>query len=176
MGKKREVLETVNVEAMDEQLPKKKKRAKREEVEQLEDNVVESLEENRISQDDLDKHASKVKKMLPDREERARRAQQRKMQTYVKELREKGVNEKEIMRLKKKSIKKEKGRKSLSNHTNSRDTTGLIDMELLCKDCGETFNFNSKEQIFYKERGFSPPVRCKACTNAKKERMSYLNK
>lgn len=36
-------------------------------------------------------------------------------------------------------------------------------MALVCIDCGEDFEFTIGEKKFYKEKGFSPPRRCKNC-------------
>eukprot|EP01041_Mallomonas_annulata_P011860 gene11860-24853_t len=47
------------------------------------------------------------------------------------------------------------------------------DENLECKDCGEPFVFTVGEQQFYAEKGFdNKPVRCKACKDAKKDRMN----
>jgi len=42
------------------------------------------------------------------------------------------------------------------------------DKELTCKDCGQAFIFTGGEQDFFAERGFSEPVRCKPCRDARK--------
>ena len=42
------------------------------------------------------------------------------------------------------------------------------DKELTCKDCGEKFVFTEGEQEFFESRGFSDPVRCKSCRDARK--------
>jgi hypothetical protein len=42
------------------------------------------------------------------------------------------------------------------------------DKELSCKDCGQMFTFTVGEQEFFTERGFSEPVRCKTCRDARK--------
>lgn len=42
------------------------------------------------------------------------------------------------------------------------------DKELTCKDCGQSFTFTGGEQDFFAERGFSEPVRCKPCRDARK--------
>lgn len=42
------------------------------------------------------------------------------------------------------------------------------DTNLLCKDCGKEFVFSAREQEFYEEKGFTNPVRCKECRDAKK--------
>lgn len=46
------------------------------------------------------------------------------------------------------------------------------DKELTCKDCGSKFTFTAGEQTFFQERGFSEPVRCKSCRDAKKSQRS----
>ena len=46
------------------------------------------------------------------------------------------------------------------------------DKELTCKDCGQAFTFTAGEQDFFTERGFSEPVRCKVCRDAKKSQRS----
>lgn len=40
--------------------------------------------------------------------------------------------------------------------------------KLICKDCGKEFDFTVGEQRFYEEKGFSAPIRCRECRNAKK--------
>lgn len=42
------------------------------------------------------------------------------------------------------------------------------DKELTCKDCGNKFTFTAREQAFYAEKGFSEPLRCKTCRDARK--------
>lgn len=38
-----------------------------------------------------------------------------------------------------------------------------MDIKLTCSDCGRIFNFTSKEQAFYIQKGFNYPKRCKDC-------------
>ena len=46
------------------------------------------------------------------------------------------------------------------------------DETLECKDCGAEFIFSVEEQEFFASKGFdNKPVRCKACKQAKKDRM-----
>ncbi len=46
------------------------------------------------------------------------------------------------------------------------------DKVLVCKDCGEEFNFSASEQEFYAEKGFTnEPGRCPQCRAAKKNQM-----
>ncbi len=47
------------------------------------------------------------------------------------------------------------------------------DKTLVCKECGNEFVFTAGEQEFYEEKGFeNEPIRCKACRDARKQRMS----
>ena len=47
------------------------------------------------------------------------------------------------------------------------------DKILVCKDCGQEFTFTAGEQEFYAEKGFTnEPQRCKACRNARKEKVN----
>jgi hypothetical protein len=43
------------------------------------------------------------------------------------------------------------------------------DQTLTCVDCGRDFTFGASEQEFFREKGFTPPKRCKDCRQAKKE-------
>jgi hypothetical protein len=45
----------------------------------------------------------------------------------------------------------------------------MSEQRLTCADCGREFTFGEREQEFYREKGFSPPKRCKDCRQAKKE-------
>ena len=110
-------------------------------------------------------HKAKLKKMLPTREERARREIQRKIQAYVGELRKKGITDpKEVKKWKNKMINKLKA----SKPGRSFDHAELEDTVLQCKDCDAKFMFQSAERVFYNKRGFSDPVRCKPCQAVKK--------
>jgi predicted RNA-binding Zn-ribbon protein involved in translation (DUF1610 family) len=42
------------------------------------------------------------------------------------------------------------------------------DKTIICKHCGKEFTFTAKDQVFYEEKGFSAPVRCKQCREDKK--------
>lgn len=45
----------------------------------------------------------------------------------------------------------------------------MQDIELKCRDCGETFTFTAGEQEFYQQKGFAnQPTRCPECRKAKK--------
>lgn len=39
---------------------------------------------------------------------------------------------------------------------------------IVCKDCNEEFKLTVGEQEFFKEKGFSEPLRCKKCRQARK--------
>ena len=41
---------------------------------------------------------------------------------------------------------------------------------IVCKDCTTSFEFDEKEQDFFKKKGWSDPIRCRPCRKAKKER------
>lgn len=50
------------------------------------------------------------------------------------------------------------------------DREELKDVEIICKECGNTFVHNVKDQLFYKEMNFeNMPKACPACRKAKKE-------
>jgi len=41
---------------------------------------------------------------------------------------------------------------------------------LICKDCGTSFDFSIRDQMFYAEKGFeNEPQRCRDCRTARKE-------
>jgi len=40
---------------------------------------------------------------------------------------------------------------------------------LICKDCGNSFDFTARDQMFYAEKGFeNEPQRCRECRSARK--------
>ena len=44
---------------------------------------------------------------------------------------------------------------------------------LICKDCGNSFDFSVRDQMFYAEKGFeNEPQRCRDCRNARKAQRS----
>lgn len=44
---------------------------------------------------------------------------------------------------------------------------------LMCKDCGNAFDFSIRDQMFYAEKGFeNEPQRCRDCRNARKAQRS----
>jgi hypothetical protein len=46
------------------------------------------------------------------------------------------------------------------------------DKTLVCRDCGGEFVYTAGEQTFFAERGFSEPIRCKACRDVRKAQKS----
>ena len=47
----------------------------------------------------------------------------------------------------------------------------LKDVTLICKECGESFNFTAKEQAFYVKQGFEHvPTRCMKCRKDMREK------
>lgn len=45
------------------------------------------------------------------------------------------------------------------------------DKTLICKDCGNEFQFTASEQEFYAEKGFTnEPQRCKPCRECQKRK------
>ena len=47
------------------------------------------------------------------------------------------------------------------------------DKTLVCKDCGKDFEFTSREQAFYAEKGFNnEPGRCPECRQSRKQQMN----
>lgn len=45
----------------------------------------------------------------------------------------------------------------------------MEDKKITCKDCGKEFIFTEGEQEFYKEKGFSDPIRCPECRKVRKQ-------
>ena len=43
---------------------------------------------------------------------------------------------------------------------------------IVCKDCGQEFEFTEEEQAFYKEKEFNDPVRCRSCRKIKKQKFN----
>lgn len=35
--------------------------------------------------------------------------------------------------------------------------------KIICKDCGQAFNFSAKSQMYFKKQGWNQPKRCKHC-------------
>ena len=44
----------------------------------------------------------------------------------------------------------------------------MADQTLTCADCRCQFTFTDGEQAFFKERGFTPPLRCPDCRRRRK--------
>jgi hypothetical protein len=42
------------------------------------------------------------------------------------------------------------------------------DQTLSCRDCKASFVFTEREQQFFQEKGFNPPVRCPECRKRRK--------
>lgn len=40
-----------------------------------------------------------------------------------------------------------------------------------CKECGEFFNIDEKEKLWYKEKGFSLPRRCYSCRSLRRKKI-----
>lgn len=51
----------------------------------------------------------------------------------------------------------------------------LHDITLDCKDCKKTFIFSEKSQELFASQGWSPPIRCYDCRQAKKARHEKKN-
>jgi hypothetical protein len=44
----------------------------------------------------------------------------------------------------------------------------LEDYEIICKDCQAPFIFKAGEQLFYRDKGLTPPHRCLDCRAQRK--------
>lgn len=44
----------------------------------------------------------------------------------------------------------------------------LKDQYIKCCDCGKDFTFPVRDQEFFKQKGFTPPKRCKPCRQINK--------
>jgi hypothetical protein len=42
------------------------------------------------------------------------------------------------------------------------------DQTLTCRDCNSDFVFSAGERVFFEQRQFTPPSRCKACRQRRK--------
>ena len=165
---KNDTVSTSDSESNDQHIHKKSKQS---------DSPLQEQEDDHVKEEPLDTSATvvdsttqsryekKMKSTFLSREERAVRENQRKMQAYVLELRAKGLDEKEIARLKQKAKKKIK---HIKPNVKLSDAVGLSDKTLECKDCGNGFTFSVREQHFYQQKNFADPVRCKECYTAKK--------
>jgi CxxC-x17-CxxC domain-containing protein len=55
-------------------------------------------------------------------------------------------------------------------------TTEFPDKIITCNDCGQDFIWTSGEQVFFRDKGLqNPPKRCKACKQAKNERLAAIS-
>ena len=45
----------------------------------------------------------------------------------------------------------------------------MAEKVLVCKDCGEEFQFTEGEQKFYADKSFPEPIRCGGCRKIKKD-------
>jgi hypothetical protein len=48
------------------------------------------------------------------------------------------------------------------------DFNNLIDLVIICSDCGEEFKMNVNHQKFFLSKGLSIPKRCKPCREKRK--------
>lgn len=46
----------------------------------------------------------------------------------------------------------------------------MASREITCRDCNKPFDFPEKDQEFFKQNGWSDPVRCRPCRNLAKQR------
>lgn len=46
------------------------------------------------------------------------------------------------------------------------------DRTLTCQDCGQSFTFSAEDQEFFATKGYSEPLRCPACRQARKAERS----
>lgn len=44
-----------------------------------------------------------------------------------------------------------------------------MDKTITCIECGTDFVFTTRDQEFYKEKGFKEPKRCRNCRNLRKQ-------
>jgi Probable zinc-ribbon domain len=55
--------------------------------------------------------------------------------------------------------------------------TELESTILICKDCGNEFEFKGKDKLFFQDSGWPEPKRCKICRIKNREkRESFKNK
>jgi len=58
----------------------------------------------------------------------------------------------------------------MSNRENQQERN-YKDVDLICKECGESFKFSAKEQAFYVKQGFEHvPTRCDKCRRDMREK------
>ena len=60
--------------------------------------------------------------------------------------------------------------KSLVNNITKLETAEDNAMFIeTCKDCGRVFVINKKEYMWFKDKGYNPPKRCKSCRDKRKK-------
>lgn len=54
-------------------------------------------------------------------------------------------------------------------------TDEFQDVSIVCIDCGQDFIWTGGEQLFFRDKGLqNPPKRCKACKQAKNDRLAAI--
>jgi hypothetical protein len=48
------------------------------------------------------------------------------------------------------------------------DGGGFTDQERICSSCSQTYTWTAGEQLFFRDRDFTPPRRCRACRETKR--------
>ena len=62
------------------------------------------------------------------------------------------------------------------NERTFADAGEFEDTPIACIDCGGDFIWTAGEQAFFKDKGLvNPPKRCRACKQAKNERLAAIN-
>jgi hypothetical protein len=56
-----------------------------------------------------------------------------------------------------------------------KEVRGMADKTLICKECKNEFIFTERDQEFFKEKGFSEPMRCPTCRRARKNNQNRRN-
>ena len=60
--------------------------------------------------------------------------------------------------------------------TGRAPSSDFQDLRITCVDCGDKFIWTAGEQIFFHDKGLkNPPKRCKACKQAKNERLAAVS-
>lgn len=64
----------------------------------------------------------------------------------------------------------------VTEHITIVQESEIPDRMINCIDCGQDFVWTSGEQQFFRDKGLqNPPKRCKACKQAKNERIAAIN-
>jgi DNA replicative helicase MCM subunit Mcm2 (Cdc46/Mcm family) len=50
----------------------------------------------------------------------------------------------------------------------------FVDQTIVCKDCGAEFIWSASGQRFFKEKGYTQPMRCRSCREKKRERTAQM--